>query len=176
MDGWCRSCPAGRPQTPGSTSIAATWGGLVASIGLLAGAERDWPARLAAGAISLRPGRFPGGGPGGRPAAAARRCAAWLIAYVIHAVFIGVARVIDALGGPDAPPLLAGGPSAWGAAGAWTLLWALARRRRGQRLAAPRGPGARLLAPQGERRDPSRSNSWWNADAVGPRCPWYLPW
>jgi hypothetical protein len=33
--------------------------------------------------------------------------------------------VIDALGGPDAPPLAAGGFSAWGVAGVWTLLWAL---------------------------------------------------
>ena len=74
--------PRGSPANTRLDLIAASWGGLVASIGLLAGGERDWPARLAAG-------------------------------------------VIDALGGPDAPPLAAGGFSAWGVAGVWTLLWAL---------------------------------------------------
>ena len=96
----------------------------MASIGLLAGAERDWPARLAAAALSFGLGGFLAGvrAAGRRPRHAT---AAWLIAYVIHAAFIVVARVIDALGGPDAPPLVAGGLSAWGAALGWTLLWAL---------------------------------------------------
>jgi hypothetical protein len=116
--------PRGSPANTRIDLIAATWGGLVASIGLLAGAERDWPARLAAGAISFGLGGFLAGvrAAGRRPRHAA---AAWLIAYVIHAAFIVVARVIHALGGPDAPPLAAGGLSAWGVAGVWTLLWAL---------------------------------------------------
>jgi hypothetical protein len=104
--------------------IAATWGGLVASIGLLAGSGRDWPARLAAGAVSFALGGFLAGvrAAGRRPRHAA---AAWFVAYVIHAAFIVVARIIDALGGPEAPSLTAGGLSAWGAAAAWTLAWAL---------------------------------------------------
>ena len=116
--------PRGSPASTRIDLIAATWGGLVASIGLLGGAGRDWPTRLAAGAISFGLGGFLAGvrAAGRRPRHAA---AAWLLAYVIHAAFIVVARVIDALGGPGAPTLAAGGPSAWGAAAAWTLLWAL---------------------------------------------------
>jgi hypothetical protein len=114
----------GSPANTRIDLIAATWGGLVASIGLMAGAGRDWPARLAAGAISFGLGGFLAGvrAAGRRPRHAA---AAWFLAYVIHAAFIVVARVIDALGGPDAPALAAGGLSAWGAAALWTLLWAL---------------------------------------------------
>ncbi len=116
--------PRGSPANTGIDLIAATWGGLVASIGLMAGAGRDWPARLAAGAISFGLGGFLAGvrAAGRRPRHAA---AAWVAAYLIHAAFIALARVIDAVGGPDAPPLLAGGASAWAAAAVWTLVWAL---------------------------------------------------
>jgi hypothetical protein len=104
--------------------VAAAWGGLVASIGLLAGAGRDWPARLAAAALSFALGGFLAG-----VRAAARRPGhaggAWIVAYVIHAAFIAVARAVDAMGGPDAPALVAGGGSAWAGAAAWALVWAL---------------------------------------------------
>ena len=89
--------------------IAAAWGGLIASIGLMAGSGRDWPARLTAAALSFGLGGF-------RAAvrAAARRpfhaFAAWVAAYVIHASFILAARIIQGLGGPDAPDLVAGPP------------------------------------------------------------------
>jgi hypothetical protein len=116
--------PRGSPATTRIDIIAATWGGLVASIGLMAGAGRDWPARLAAGAVSFGLGGFLAGvrAAGRRPRHAV---VAWVAAYVIHAAFIAVARLIDAVGGPDAPALVAGGASAWAAAAAWTLLWAL---------------------------------------------------
>jgi len=104
--------------------IAAAWGGLVASIGLMAGAGRDWPARLTAAALSFGLGGFLAG-----VRAAARRpfhaVAAWIAAYVIHACFIVLARVIEALGGPGAPELVAGGGADWLIAALWALAFAL---------------------------------------------------
>lgn len=104
--------------------IAATWGGLVASIGLMAGAQRDWPARLGAAAVSFLLGGFLAGvrAEGRRPAHAA---AAWVAAYVIHTAFLVVARAVDALGGPGAPRLLAGGGPAWLGAAGWAFAWAM---------------------------------------------------
>jgi hypothetical protein len=104
--------------------IAVVWGGLVASIGLMAGAGRDWPVRLAAAALSFAIGGFLAG-----VRAAARRpthaIGAWVAAYVIHACFIALAALIDALGGPSAPPLLAGGGTDWLIAAGWALAFAL---------------------------------------------------
>jgi hypothetical protein len=104
--------------------IAAAWGGLVASIGLMAGAGRDWPARLAAAALSFGLGGFLAG-----VRAAARRplhaVAAWLAAYVIHACFVLLARIIEGLGGPNAPELVAGGGRDWLIAALWALVFAL---------------------------------------------------
>jgi hypothetical protein len=104
--------------------IAAAWGGVVASIGLMAGAGRDWPARLGAAALSFGLGGFLAG-----VRAAARRplhaVAAWVAAYVIHACFVLIARLAEALGGPDAPALLAGGRTDWAVAALWALGFAL---------------------------------------------------
>ena len=104
--------------------IAAAWGGVVASIGLMAGSGRDWPARLTAAALSFGLGGFLAGvrAAARRPAHAA---AAWVAAYVIHACFVLLARVIDRLGGPDAPDLVAGGGRDWVLAALWALAWAL---------------------------------------------------
>ena len=104
--------------------IAAAWGGLIASIGLMAGSGRDWPARLTAAALSFGLGGFLAA-----VRAAARRpfhaFAAWVAAYVIHACFILAARIIQGLGGPDAPDLVAGGARDWGIAALWALGFAL---------------------------------------------------
>ncbi len=104
--------------------IAAAWGGLIASIGLMAGSGRDWPARLTAAALSFALGGFLAG-----VRAAARRpfhaFAAWAAAYVIHACFVLLARVIEELGGPEAPDLVAGGARDWAIAAAWALGFAL---------------------------------------------------
>jgi hypothetical protein len=104
--------------------IAATWGGLVASIGLMAGAGRDWPARLTAAALSFGLGGFLAG-----VRAAARRLShavvAWLAAYLVHACFIGLARIIDGAGGPEAPALVAGDGADWLVAAGWALVFAL---------------------------------------------------
>jgi hypothetical protein len=104
--------------------VAAGWGGLVASIGLMAGSGRDWPARLAAAALSFGLGGFLAG-----VRAAARRplhaVAAWVAAYVIYACFVLIARIIEELGGPDAPELVAGGGRDWLIAALWALGFAL---------------------------------------------------
>lgn len=105
--------------------IAVLWGGLAASIGLMAGAGRDWPARLLAAALSFGIGGFLAG-----VRAAGRRIAhavgAWLAGYAIHACFIALATLIDALGGPDAPALVAGTGARWLYACGWAFLMALA--------------------------------------------------
>jgi len=117
------------PRRSGAASsldpIPVAWGGLVASIGLMAGAGRDWPVRLAAAAVSFALGGFFAG-----VRASARRIAhavgAWVAAYVLHAVFIALARLIDAFGGRPAPPLVAGSGRDWLTAAGWALVWALA--------------------------------------------------
>ena len=86
---------ASRPSAaaPRLDMIAVVWGGLVASIGLMAGAGRDWPARLIVAALSFAVGGFLAG-----VRAANRRIlhafAAWFAAYVIHACFIALARLV----------------------------------------------------------------------------------
>jgi hypothetical protein len=104
--------------------IAVVWGGLAASIGLMAGAGRDWPARLGAAALSFGVGGFLAG-----VRAAGRRIAhaigAWVAGYAIHACFIVLAIVIDAAGGPDAPALRAGTADQWLYALGWAFMMAL---------------------------------------------------
>lgn len=104
--------------------IAVVWGGLAASIGLMAGAGRDWPARLGAAALSFGIGGFLAG-----VRAAGRRIAhalaAWAAGYAIHACFIALATVIDMAGGPAAPPLVAGSGAQWLYALGWAFLLAL---------------------------------------------------
>ena len=105
--------------------IAAAWGGLAGAIGLMVGSGRDWPLRLLAAALGFGLGGFLSG-----VRASSRRVvhavAAWIAAYVIHAIFILLAGVIDALGGPDAPSLVPGGAGAWLTACLWALVWSLA--------------------------------------------------
>lgn len=105
--------------------IPIAWGGLAASVGLMAGAGRDWPARLLAAALSFGIGGFLAG-----VRAAGRRVAhaigAWVAGYVIHGCFIALAVLIDALGGPEAPPLVAGSGERWLYALGWSFLAALA--------------------------------------------------
>jgi hypothetical protein len=116
------------PLTPRPTAridpIPVAWGGLVASIGLMAGAGRDWPVRLAAAALSFWLGGFLAGvrASSRRPAHA---LAAAVAGYVIHACFIALAHLIDALGGPEAPALVPGGGRVWAIAAAWALAFAL---------------------------------------------------
>ncbi len=105
--------------------IPVAWGGLVASVGLMAGAGRDWPVRLAAAVLSFGVGGFLAG-----VRAAARRpahaIAAGFVGYVIHTGFVVLARVIDAFGGPDAPAIAPGTGREWVTAAVVALAAALA--------------------------------------------------
>jgi hypothetical protein len=46
-------------------------------------------------------------------------------AYVIHACFVLLARIIQRFGGPDAPDLVPGGGRDWVIAALWALAFAL---------------------------------------------------
>lgn len=116
------------PRSPSAAAldaIAISWGGLVASIGLMAGGNRDWPLRLAAGAAAFAVAGFLAG-----VRASSRRVAHALAAavagYAIHAAFIAIATVIDGLGGPDAPALVPGGGRDWALAALWAVAFAAA--------------------------------------------------
>lgn len=105
--------------------IAMTWGGLVASVGLMVGTERDWPGRLIATALSFGVGGFLAG-----VRAEARRpvhgAAAAVAAHLLYGAFVAAARIIDALGGPDAPAFLPGSAGAWLVTLGWSLAFATA--------------------------------------------------
>lgn len=105
--------------------IATAWGGLVASLGLMIGAGRDWPGRLAATAISFGIGGFLSGvrAEARRPAHGVAAAVAGQLLYVL---FAGAARVIDALGGPDAPALVPGTTREWLLTAVWSLAFAAA--------------------------------------------------
>lgn len=85
--------------------IGASWGGVVASIGLLAGSGRDLPLRLGIVAIAFAAGGFLSG-----IRANARRLrhalVAFVVAYAIYAAFIGLAHLIHGAGGPEPPDLI----------------------------------------------------------------------
>lgn len=140
-----------RERPPGRIDpIAAAWGGLAASIGLMAGTGRDWPLRLVAAVLAFLVGGFLAG-----VRASARRPAHALlaagVAYLLHAAYVMAARIIEVFGGPGAPPLAGGG-----------ALWALATL---VALVAAGGGGALAgswLRPAGSRRAQApvrRSNS-----------------
>jgi hypothetical protein len=117
--------PRRSPAAARLDPIPVAWGGLVASIGLMAGASRDWPLRLAAAAVSFAIGGFLAGvrATGRRPAHAV---AAWLAGYALHAIFVLIARVIEAFGGREAPALVPGSGRDWLLAAAWAFAFALA--------------------------------------------------
>lgn len=125
--------PAARIDT-----IAVAWGGLVASVGLMAGAGRDWPLRLTAAGLAFAVGGFLAGvrAPGRRAAHAA---GAWALAYVLDAAFVALARIIDALGGPDAPALVPGSAGDWLVAALWALVLSLAGGLTARALLRPPG-------------------------------------
>lgn len=104
--------------------IAAAWGGLVASVGLMAGAERDWPLRLALAALAF----FVGGFLTGVRARSRRRLhglVAAVFAYVIFGVFVALATIISTATGPDAPDPVRGGAVATLGTALWALAFAL---------------------------------------------------
>ena len=116
--------PRRSPAAARLDPIPVAWGGLVASIGLMAGAGRDWPIRLAASAVSFGLGGFLAGvrATGRRPLHA---IGAWVAGYAIHAVFVAIARIIEAFGGREAPALVAGSGRDWLIAAVWSFAFAL---------------------------------------------------
>lgn len=116
--------PRRSPAAARLDPIPVAWGGLVASIGLMAGAGRDWPLRLAASALSFGIGGFLAGvrAAGRRPAHAV---GAWLAGYAIHAAFIAIASIVQAFGGREAPAIAPGTGRDWLLAAAWALAFAL---------------------------------------------------
>ena len=91
----------------------------------MAGASRDWPVRLALAAVSFGLGGFLAGvrAASRRPAHAA---CAWVAAYALHAVFVAIARIVEASGGRGAPALVPGSGRDWLLAAAWAFAFALA--------------------------------------------------
>ena len=116
--------PRRSPAAARLDPIPVAWGGLVASIGLMSGAGRDWPLRLAASAVSFGLGGFLAGvrATSRRPAHAV---GAWVAGYAIHAVFVAIARIIQAFGGREAPALVAGSGRDWLIAAVWAFAFAL---------------------------------------------------
>jgi hypothetical protein len=115
-----RERPSGRLDP-----IAATWGGLVGCIGLMAGTGGEWPLRLGTAALAFLVGGFLAGvrTSGRRPLHA---LAAGVIAYLLYGVFVGAARLIDLLGAPSAPDAAPDGVAALLLGAVWALLFALA--------------------------------------------------
>lgn len=113
----------------------------MASIGLMVGAGRDWPVRLAAAAVLFGLGGFLAG-VRAEWHRAVHGLAAAVAGHLLYAVFVAAARTIDELGGPEAPALVAGTTREW----LITLLWSLALAGAGGAVAGS------WLRPAGGRR------------------------
>jgi len=111
-----RSSPPPRLDT-----IAATWGGLIAGIGLIVAGPRELGLRIA---IVVVVGVVAGFLTGMR--AIRHRflnaAAAWLVANVFYVAFVAAAAIVHLLTGPHAPPLDPGGIRRWAAVTAISLL------------------------------------------------------
>jgi hypothetical protein len=92
--------------------MAVGWGGLIASIGLLVGAERGDLTRAVAVAASFTIGGFLAGVRAEtlRPLHAALAAVA---AYAFHAVFVVIGHLASALGGPSSPSFVPGATDTW---------------------------------------------------------------
>jgi hypothetical protein len=92
--------------------MAVGWGGLIAAIGLLIGAERGDVARVAAIVVAFGIGGFLAGVRAEilRPLHSAIAAVA---AYAFHAVFVVVGHVASILGGPSAPAFVPGATRTW---------------------------------------------------------------
>jgi len=101
--------------------IAAAWGGLVASVGLMVAGDRDLAIRLALTALTF----FVGGFLAGVRAASRRRRHGVIAAFLgiaIFAAFVALANAIATRTGPDPPELAPGGATETAA----VLLWSVA--------------------------------------------------
>jgi hypothetical protein len=92
--------------------MAVGWGGLIASIGLLVGAERGDLTRALAVAAAFTIGGFLAGVRAEvlRPLHAALAAVA---AYAFHAVFVVFGHLASVLGGPTSPSFVPGATRTW---------------------------------------------------------------
>jgi hypothetical protein len=103
--------------------VAVGWGGLFASIGLMAAGGRELAVRLLVAAAFFLLGGFLAGVRSSQRRALHAVCAG-LCAFVIFAVWVGLASIIAPFVDPDAPKLFAGGAARTGAVALWALAFA----------------------------------------------------
>lgn len=103
--------------------VAVGWGGLIASIGLMAAGGRDLAVRLLVAAAFFLLGGFLAGVRSSQRRAL-HAIAAGVCAFVIFAVWVGLASAIAPFVDPDAPKLLPGGTGRTGAVALWALAFA----------------------------------------------------
>lgn len=92
--------------------MAVGWGGLIAAIGLLAGAERGDITRVVAVVVAFLVGGFLAGVRAEvlRPLHAAL---AAIAAYAFHAVFVVVGHLASVIGGASSPSFVPGSTRTW---------------------------------------------------------------
>ncbi len=103
--------------------IAAAWGGLVASVGLMVAGDRDLAIRLLVTAITF----FVGGFLAGVRAGSRRRLhgvVAALLGVAIFAAFVALANVIATRTGPDPPEFAPGGAIETAGVVLWSVAFA----------------------------------------------------
>lgn len=110
--------------------VAVGWGGLVASVGLMAAGGRELAVRLLVAAAFFLLGGFLAGVRSSQRRAL-HAVASALCALVIFAVWVGLASAIAPFVDPDAPELLAGGAGRTG----FVVLWSMAFAALGGMLA-----------------------------------------
>jgi peptidoglycan/LPS O-acetylase OafA/YrhL len=105
--------------------MAVGWGGLMAAIGVLVGAERGSTMRIVALVVSFLLGGFLAGvrAHERRPLHAA---VAAVAAYAFYGLFVVIGHIVDILGGPEPPSFMPGDNVDWGVAAAVALIAAIA--------------------------------------------------
>jgi hypothetical protein len=121
--------------------MAVGWGGLVASIGLLAGAERSTVTRLVIIVVTFAFGGFLAG-VRAEELRAVHGIFAAIAAYLFYGLFVVVGHVVDFAGGPDAPEFMPGPNREW---------WIAAAVGMGAAFVGA-AVAAAWLRPQGEQR------------------------
>lgn len=121
--------------------MAVGWGGLIASIGLLVGAERSTVTRLLIIAVTFAFGGFLAG-IRAEELRAVHGIFAAIAAYLFYSLFVVVGHLVDFLGGPDAPEFMPGPNQDWWLAAAIGMVAAFVGA----------GVAAAWLRPQGEQR------------------------
>lgn len=121
--------------------MAVGWGGLIASIGLLVGAERSTVTRLLIVAVTFAFGGFLAG-IRAEDLRAVHGLFAAVGAYLFYSLFVVVSHVVDLAGGPDAPEFMPGPNRDWWLAAAAGAVAALVGA----------AAAAAWLRPQGEQR------------------------